>query len=89
MSARFGCLLDMLHEAFSSGLSEPQYHNIVHCLRHYTSHRIARGDEEKTLKNKGWPASYHPCDHMENIRWGMHFGTPNPNIEQLLDEYKV
>jgi hypothetical protein len=76
----FGTILDMLRIAFESPVSLKDYHDIVSCLRAYDSEgRSDVSNERLELNRLGWPDTYHPCDHMENIRFGLMF-VPEDNI---------
>lgn len=80
---RFSLLVEMLDRAFRGGnsVSQDNYHDMVWCLRTYdTSGRARQNEERKVLLRHGWPTSYHPCDHMERIRWGMCFGDVSDDI---------
>lgn len=80
----FSVLLDMLKIAFREGSSEEQYHEVVKCLRAYRSCPADKKSEKMVLLQKGWPPHYHPCHHMENIRWGICFGNVNAKLQELL-----
>lgn len=85
---RFSLLIDMLARAFRGGpgdssVSQGNYTDIVWCLRKYDENRAPVEDEHKVLERQGWPTSYHPCDHMERIRWGMTFGDVS---DEIIDE---
>lgn len=81
----FGILLDILKEAFQNPVSEKDYHMIVDSLKNYNFNRNDKESEVNELKNKGWPLTYHPCDHMERIRFAMVFGEKdNEYIQSLL-----
>jgi hypothetical protein len=70
----FGYLLDIVQEVIESPVSERDYHAVVSCLRAYTAigmHDAA--NEQFELQRRGWSLSYHPCKHMENIRFAMTF----------------
>ena len=70
--SRFGVILDILTEAFKNPVSEEDYYKIVDLLRKYI--REDTTAEQHELAIRGFPSSYHPCDHMERIRFGMTFG---------------
>ena len=77
--------------SFATVVSERDYHTIVECLRSYDNvgHDSA-SDEASELQRLGWHVSYHPCDHMENIRHGMVFGSEdNTRVNELIDVYQV
>jgi hypothetical protein len=82
----FGKLLDVLSIAFRFPVSERDYHDIVCLLRDYDDSGRTSVDEERSeLERRGWPVTYHPCDHMENVRWGMVFGSEdNARIREML-----
>ena len=73
--SRFSLLLEMLDCAFDTGMTEENYHDLVECLKMYNINRDSRTIETHELQQKKWPLDYHPCDHMENIRWGAVFLT--------------
>jgi hypothetical protein len=64
---------------------------MVKILRHYDTRRQSPEDEQAILARVGWPLTYHPCDHMENIRWGCVFSGKVeegcPAIAALCQEY--
>ena len=72
MSSKFGVILDIMTEAFKSPVSEEDYYKIVELLRNYI--REDPTAEQHELAIRGYPAHYHPCDHMERIRFAMTFG---------------
>lgn len=85
MASKFGIILDVLIEAFKNSVSEQDYCNIVKILREYTNSRENLEIEQDELKNRGYPLDYHPCDHMERIRFAMTFGKyNNTRINDLL-----
>lgn len=87
---RFARLLLLLRHVFSNGtvVSEDNYHDIVHCMRDYQEGGRAAATEERQMMNTlGWPAHYHPCDYMENIRFCLVFGSHNPTITMLVTKY--
>ena len=63
----------MLKIAFKNPVSESNYHDIVQCLREYDKMRDPVETEKHQLRLHGWPETYHPCDHMDNVRWGFVF----------------
>lgn len=87
---RFKLLVKILITAFNNGCTEGQYRKIVRCLRDYNADRDSQTQEKNILEREGWPSTYHPCDHMENIRWGLCF-TPEKNfaLQALLEDYKL
>ena len=88
MTSKFSLLIDMLTEAFTTPISEMDYHSIVKCLRHYDTNRESQETECKVLRENRWPVTYHPCDHMENIRFGMCMGAVrNRHISHLIRIY--
>ena len=87
---KFGVLLDVLSEAFKSTVSEHDYHMIVQAIRDYSVSRYDRETEEKELAARNMPLTYNPCDHMENIRFGMSFGGgDNVRVQELLGVLKA
>ena len=85
---RFALLIEMLCAVFESGSNEEEYHTIVNCMHDYNTCRDEPITEKDVLVGKGWPTNYHPCDHMENIRWGICFmDQPNPLVEELIVKY--
>lgn len=88
--SRFGALLDILKYCFENKISVKDYHNIVNCIRSYDSKREDISIEIIELKRIGYPLTYHPCDHMENIRKNMWFDldTDNIKIGELIKIYK-
>ena len=82
-------MLDILVEAFSNPISERDYRDIVEALREYSSHRDNRAVELLELTRSGYPKTYHPCDHMENIRFALCFGEEdNRRVRVGLDVLK-
>ena len=84
MDTRFEAVLRMLACAFRSAVSEMDYHDIVQCLRVYRQSPDPIEDEHRLLLAIGWPITYHPCDHMENIRWCMCFAESNDEVRQSI-----
>lgn len=76
--SQFGTILDILMEAFKNPVSEQDYHNIVELLRAYKRDDVMKEQEMKELSIREFPLTYHPCDHMERIRFAMTF-TQNNN----------
>jgi len=80
----------MLDCAFNDGMTEHNYHNVVKCLKNYVKNPDPRTIEVYALHQKNWPLTYHPCDHMENIRWGTFFlreGQENENLVKMIYNY--
>jgi hypothetical protein len=78
----------MLRVAASTPVSEMDYHKIVQILRHYDKHRQSPQDEQEVLARVGWPATYHPCDHMEKIRFVLLFTREGcPAVAKLCQDY--
>ena len=89
MASRFGILLDILMEAFRNPVSETDYYTIVQVLQDYTEARSDTIQEQEELAKRGLPINYHPCDHMERIRFGMVFGNNrNSRIKDLVTKLK-
>jgi hypothetical protein len=89
--SRFSQLLRILDCAFTTGMSEQNYHDIVRCLRDYRDKPDPPNIERYELQQLGWPVDYHPCDHMENIRWGtvlLGEGQSNRALNEKLQDYK-
>lgn len=85
MPTRFGLILDILDEAFRTLVSEKDYYEIVDILQEYSDNRDDVSIEQQELKQKGWPLTYHPCDHMQRLRFAMTFGeSDNVRIRELL-----
>lgn len=81
---RFGIILDILSESFHGIISEQDYVNIVNLLRDYDRSRDDTSIEKQELVDRGWPLNYHPCDHMERIRFATVFGKDdNVRIKEL------
>ena len=78
----FCILLDMLGAAFNSPVSEKNYHDVVRCIREYSSSRESRSVEQELQVAKGWPASYDVCEHSEGVRFGMVFGPSDNAVVQ-------
>lgn len=90
MKTRFGQLLEMLQYAFSHGVTEQNYHDIVACLRDYDNHRDPVDVEKSELHQKKFPLTYHPCDFMENIRWGFVFlAQSNHELDKMIEKYRL
>lgn len=88
MSNRFRLQLDMLKESFSNPVSENDYHEIVGCLRDYSTNRCDPTIEAHELREHGFPSDYHPCDHLERIRFAMTFNSKdNTRIRELINAY--
>jgi hypothetical protein len=86
--SRFGVIIDILEIAFSNPVSESDYHNIVRCLREYDRLRDPEETERYQLRIRGWPEDYHPCEHMENVRWGFAFvDVSNQDVTSLLTQW--
>lgn len=97
-SKAFRALLDALLVGFNGNpISEADYHAIVYRLRIYEmavernnekSTRAAAAIELPVLQDVGLPVTYHPCDHMENVRWGFNFTSDdNPYVRANLDAF--
>ncbi len=87
---KFGMLLDVLTVAFKSTVSEHDYHMIVQAIRDYSVSRYDRAAEEKELAARNMPLTYNPCDHMENVRFGMSFVVEdNARVQELLGVLKA
>lgn len=84
MTTQFGIILDILTEAFKHPVSEHDYTTIVGILRDYSCNRNSIVVEQHELTIRKFPPGYHPCDHMENIRFAMVFGENNNIIIQDL-----
>ena len=85
MTSRFGVILDILKEAFTSPVSERDYYRIVAAVEAYGENRCSREEEQEDLMVRGFPLDYHPCEHMENLRFGMVFcSEDNKKIGELL-----
>ena len=85
MSHAFSIILDILQEAFNSLVSERDYHMIVACLREYSASEHNADIEKSELARRGWPLDYHPCEHMERLRFAFVFGgEDNPRIQHAL-----
>jgi hypothetical protein len=85
MVNNFGILLDILTEAFHNTVSENDYQMILETLRQYSQSRCDIATEQYELVTRGWPLTYHPCDHKERIRFAMYFGEKdNTHIQELL-----
>lgn len=65
----------MLSRAFDgkNAVSQGNYEDIVRCMRAYDGERAAPTEERAVLASRGWPITYHPCDHMERVRFCMTF----------------
>jgi hypothetical protein len=88
MPTRFGIILDLLIEVFRNPASEEDYHAIVDLLRSYALARDSSYAEYVELLEHNYPLNYDPCDHMENIRKFMTFGsTDNWRVKELLEKY--
>lgn len=72
----------MLKEAFNVEVDEFNYHDIVSCLR-YAHETSTIFELRPYLIQYGFPSTYNPFEHMEDIRWGMMFGDHN----RMVDEY--
>ena len=84
---RFARLLYLLELAFPATVSEDQYHALVACMRAYDADRLPADVEKRTLAESGWPETYHPCDHMERIRFSLVFGPePDARLQRALDD---
>jgi hypothetical protein len=75
----FCILLDLLDAAFNSPISEKDYHDVVRCIREYSSSRDSRSVEQELQVARGWPASYDACEHAERVRFAFVFG-PSDNV---------
>lgn len=85
MSNSFGILLDILKEAFTTHASEKDYHMIVEVLRKYVDSPCDTSVEHDELAKRGWPLTYHPCHHMERIRYAIQFSRhDNLLIKELI-----
>jgi hypothetical protein len=81
-------VIALLCVALLTPVSEMDYHNLVKILRHYDNHRQSPQDEQEVLTRVGWPHTYHPCDHMENIRFVLVFTREGyPAVATLCQEY--
>jgi hypothetical protein len=91
MSNKFGIILDMLKESFQNPVSVNDCCMIVDCMREYAKTRpeITSSDEERELARIGYPLTYHPCDHMERVRFAMHFrDEDNERVQGMLQKFK-
>lgn len=71
----FETVIAALRVAFSgAAISEADYRDIFRILRHYDTHRESKQAEREVLTRVGWPTTYHPCDNMEDVRWGCALG---------------
>jgi len=64
-------VLDRINIAFHEPISENDYHQIVHDLD-----AIAWPNDEERIsqvRQRGWPDTYDPCKHRENLRFAFHF----------------
>ena len=82
----FESLLLMLKIVFdgSTTISEDQYHDVVACMRRYNTKRLSTAIEQTALRAAGFPVTYHPCNHMERIRFCTVFGEPDATLQDLL-----
>jgi hypothetical protein len=88
MTHKFNIILDILQEAFTSPVSEKDYHMIVACLRKYSASERDVKFEQSELARRGWPLDYNPCEHMERLRFAFTFGTDdNPRINSFSHEF--
>lgn len=86
MTNQFMVLLRMLKVLFEGPtVSEDQYHDVITCMRRYDTDRVPVETEQAALLEIGYPVTYHPCDHMERIRFCTVFGKPSANLKRLLD----
>ena len=86
--SRFGVIIDILAIAFNNVVSQGDYYRIVKCLRDYDKQRDPVEVERYQLEIRGWPVNYHPCDHMENVRWGFCFSSvSNKAVDNLLTQW--
>ncbi len=69
----FDTVISLPCVASSTPVFEMDYHTIVKILRHYDNHRQSPQDEQEILTRVGWPQTYYPCDHMENITFVLVF----------------
>ena len=84
---RFARLLRALEAALPATVSEDQYHALVAAMRAYDAHRLPADIEKRTLAEAGWPQTYHPCDHLERIRFSLVFGPdPDARVQRALDD---
>lgn len=85
----FAALVLMLDTMFSEQVvSEAQYHEVVRCMRDYDAARQSPEVERAVLAEAGWPSTYHPCDHMERIRFFVILGgESNETLQHLLDAW--
>lgn len=81
-------IMAIIKAAFSGPVTEQDYHSTVQCLREYSVERDCRELERAAATSRGWPAEYDPCMHMENIRFGMVFGsTTNEEVVRAVQSW--
>lgn len=84
----FGILIDMLIVAFNVTVSKSDYHDVVQCMRMYDTRRATLESKREELRRRGWPVTYHPCEHMEKIRFCMTFGGHgNERVRDLVGRF--
>ena len=90
MTSKFGNILDMLIYAFKNTVSVHDCAMIVDTLRDYEKTRpdAPCADEQRELSRVGYPLDYHPCEHMDRIRFCMVFGeNDNEHIQDMLKKH--
>lgn len=81
----------------SHTVSAMEYHILVECMRSIEKElgRHVIDEHMSLIRNKvGWPPSYNPFDHMENLRFAFCFDASNcdqlrPHLLSLAHECKV
>ena len=69
----FENIIAALNHAFGIPVTMNDYIMLVDCVRQYGLNRAEKEDEVVVLRKYGFPESYHPCDHIENLRFGLCF----------------
>jgi hypothetical protein len=74
-STNFAIILEILRAAFTGQIDEDDYYKLIECLRMYSNNRDNVYTEQKVLQDYSFPLHYHPCDHMERLRFAFTFGS--------------
>ena len=86
----FRTLLHILDVGFREPISVNDFSAIIDRLSQYATFPHFRDAtlEVPVLKEMGWPETYHPCDHMLNLRKAFCFDcNDNARVEELMMEF--
>ena len=92
-TAAFRTLLHILRVGFREAISANDFSAIIDRLSQYATfpHFRDANLEAPVLKEIGWPTTYHPCDHMVNLRKAFCFDccNHNPRVKELIMKFDM